>query len=133
MSDLVLSTPATSVTLAQMRESELETHVPFSQPIVIVERARIAGTSYHPDIDDLCELLKVGDKLEMRRDAANREDPWAIRILAPNGKRLGYIPSDINEVLSHLLDAGKHLYCVVTSIEMVFSWHKVLVEVYLDD
>ena len=111
----------------------MDMSVPFSQPILIVGETRIAGTSAHPDRDDLCALLKAGDRLNLHREPENREDTWAIRVSTPNGQLLGYVAADVNETIARLMDGGKHIYAVVNNVDIVHSWHKVWVGMYLDD
>ena len=123
----------TSAALASMQAPASSLSAPFSQPGLIVEKSRIAGTFNNPDRDDLCAQLNVGQHLELRRAPMDCDDPYAVQILDKNGGVLGYVSSDINEIVSRLMGFGKHIFVVVSSVELVGSWHKVYVEVYLDD
>ena len=41
------------------------------------------------------------------RDAGNLHDRWAIKVMH-EGKRLGFVPCDVNEILARLMDGGKN-------------------------
>jgi len=130
---LQLVSPITSAALASMQAPAASLNIPFSQPALIVEKSRIAGTYNNPDRDDLCAQLNIGQRLELRRAPLDCDDPYAVQMISNNGNVLGYLSSDINEIISRLMGFGKHVYAVVCSVELVGSWHKVYVEVYLDD
>lgn len=128
-----LASVVNSAALATMQASGASLSIPFSQPALIVEKSRIAGTSADPDRDDLCARLNVGQRLELRRAPMDYEDPFSVQVLSQKGEVLGYVSADINEIVSRLMSFGKHIYVVVCSVEAVGSWHNVYVEVYLDD
>lgn len=128
-----LSAPIRTAALGQLRDSSIGISAPFAQDVLIVERARIVGTSHHGDSEDVMAALELGTQLTLQRDPSNRHDEWAIRILAPSGRMLGYIPADVNEILSRLMDAGKRLFAKVRDKDESDTWIKVYVEVYLDD
>ena len=91
-----------------------------------------AGTSYLNDKSVLTEL-KHGDTLTIRRED-NKYDERACLLLAPNGKKLGYIPQADNIIFSRLLDAGKMLTAKVTNIEQVDDFYtRVNIAIYLVD
>ena len=119
--------------LVAIQAAGMDMRAPFSQPVLLVERTRIAGMVNDPDKDDLRARLEIGERLKLLREPSNREDPWSIRVLSADDQLLGYIAADVNEVLARLMDAGKRLYAIVTCIDVVYSWHKVWVGVYLDD
>lgn len=133
MANLQLSAPAKSTALDFLRESGQEMAAPFSQPIKLAERIRIAGLSHHGDAEDLNMALAYGTKLELRRDPTNKLDPWTILMLDPDGRLVGYVPADVNEVLSRLMDAGKLLYATLSEKVETDTWLKLYAEVYLDD
>ena len=106
---------------------------PFAQPILLLQDTRVAGTTHVADIDELVEGLAEGDRLGLQRDSANPYDSFAIRVLDPRGRRLGFVPADRNEVPARLMDGGKRLYATVTRVELLGSWWKIGMAVYLDD
>ena len=133
MSEQQLSAPIRSAALDFLRDPSFGMSAPFSQAVLLAEHARIAGMSHHGEAVDLDAQLEVGTRLELRRDPTSTLDPWTIRILAPGGRQVGFMPADINEVLARLMDAGKRLYAVVDETDETDTWLKIYVKVFLDD
>ena len=50
-----------------------------------------------------------------------------------DGKELGYVPQEKNELLSNLMDAGKLLFGKLNEKTWVDNWLKLDVQVYLRD
>jgi len=74
---------------------------------VLVQSSPLAGFRYH-EAADLWDLLRVGDALELRREADNAHDPRAIAVWW-RGRKLGYVPRRENGVLAWGLDRGERL------------------------
>lgn len=110
----------------------LSVPVPFQNEIVLVERARIAGTARVHGIDAIVAGLEDGCALQLEREPGNLADRWAIRVSA-GGKKLGYVPADCNEVLARLMDGGKALSGKLVGREKTGNWNKLYMEVALDD
>ena len=91
----------------------------------------IAGTAYLEDQSVLNEIAE-GDKLSLRRED-NKYDDKAIIVIAPDGRKLGYIPEKDNVVFSRLMDAGKLLMGKITAIENLGSFRKISIGIYLVD
>lgn len=106
---------------------------PFSEPILIIEGAHVAGTTQVAGIREIAESLSVGDRLRLERDPANRYDSWCIRVIDGKGRRLGYLPTDVNEIPARMMDGGKCLHALVASIEQRDGWTRIGMDVYLDD
>lgn len=106
---------------------------PFSEPILLVEGTRVAGTTHVPGIRTLAARLSLDERLRLVRDPRNAHDRWAIRVLDAQGERLGFVPADCNEIPARLMDAGKHLYAQVRGVEMRGAWVRIGMDVYLDD
>ena len=106
--------------------------VPFAQRIVLIEDIHVAGTTHVEDIDSIVADMSEGQELVFERDPGNLHDSWAIRVLA-GGKRIGWVPVDSNEILARLMDGGKCIGATVTAMELRGRWHKIHMEVYLDD
>lgn len=119
--------------LAALQDARAGLGAPFAQPILLFERARVAGTTNIRDIDFICEAIEPGEKLGLKRDVDNRDDPFAVRVFSPKNKHIGFVPADINEPIARLMDAGKNVYAVMTDHERFRAWNKVYFEVYLDD
>ena len=106
---------------------------PYSQPICIVEGTHVAGTTHVAGIRELAAGLAEGTRLRLERDPVNRRDRWSIRVLDGQGRRLGFVPVDVNEVPARLMDGGKRLYAQVRAVEQRGGWTRVGMDVYLDD
>lgn len=111
----------------------LEVPKPFSQPICLVPKTRVAGTTHVTGIAELAGRLSEGDRLRLERDSGNGRDRWAIRVFDGLGNRLGFVSTDINEIPARLMDGGKRLYAEVTGVERRGSWWKIGMGVWLDD
>ncbi|MDR1185462.1 MAG: HIRAN domain-containing protein [Coriobacteriales bacterium] len=105
---------------------------PFEQAIYLID-VHIAGTTHIEEIDELVLGLAVGDKLRFQRDKDNPFDQLAIKVMDNDGNRLGFIPCDNNEILARLMDGGKLLYGEIAKMELLDRWHKITMQVFLDD
>jgi len=74
---------------------------------VLVQSSPLAGFRYH-EAADLWELLRVGDALELRREADNTHDARAVAVWW-RGRKLGYVPRRDNGALAWGLDRGERL------------------------
>ncbi len=105
--------------------------LPYSREIFLVE-CRVAGTS-HLDLTELESDLTPGAWIGCRREPENPHDPLAIRLLDGQGRKLGYVPRERNEVLARLLDAGKALFGRLESKEWKGRWLKLEIQLFLQD
>ncbi|HET7669548.1 MAG TPA: HIRAN domain-containing protein [Burkholderiales bacterium] len=71
---------------------------------VVVQSAALAGFRYHAAAE-VWEELRVGDPLELEREAANPHDANAVSV-SWRGRKLGYVPRRENAVLAWSLDRG---------------------------
>ena len=141
------STPTTSVPgagalatlvdsgLAQWDSSSgggMSVPMPFENHVCLIEDTHVAGTTHISDIDELAAKISEGQKLRFERQPDNMHDKWAIRVFAADD-RIGYVPCTTNEILARLMDAGKCIGGKVTYCEKLGTWHKIHMEVYLDD
>ena len=74
---------------------------------VLVQSSPLAGFRYH-EAADLWDVLRVGDALELRREADNAHDPRAVAVWW-RGRKLGYVPRRDNGALAWGLDRGERL------------------------
>lgn len=74
----------------------------------------IAGTRYVNN-QDVFKRLEKNDPLLLEREADNKYDSNAIKVLTTDGEKLGYIPKRDNCIFSRLMDAGKILHARVYS------------------
>ncbi len=120
------------ISAANASGTPLSVPVPFQNSIVLIDDARVAGTTHVCNIDAIVEKLEVGAKLDLVREPGNLADGWAIRVMA-GGDKVGYVPADCNEVIARLMDGGKALSAKLTSKEKIGNWNKLHMEVSLDD
>ena len=120
------------IAAASAAGTPLSVPVPFQSKIVLIEGARIAGTTHICGIDEIVERVEVGDELRFEREPGNLADYWAIKVYAGDD-RIGFVPADCNEVLARLMDGGKALSGRLTGKEKVGTWNKLRMDVSLDD
>lgn len=65
----------------------------------------VVGTKYHATAR-VAALLLPGQPLQLRRDSANRHDPYAIAVHTPEGEQLGWLPRGDARRIAPMLDAG---------------------------
>ena len=128
----LVAIPTTALSQGRDGNAGLSVPMPFAQRIVLVEDTYVAGTTHVEDIDEVVAGMRVGQELALERDVANAFDPWAIRVLCA-GRRIGFVSCDTNELLARLMDGGKRVGATVTEFERLGRWHKIHMEVFLDD
>ena len=105
----------------------------FGQRIFLIETL-VAGTTHLKDDPRALEAaLHQGDRLGCYREPDNPHDDKAISVRSAEGRKMGYVPRDTNEILARLMDAGKIIYGTVRDKEFVGKWLKITMEIYLDD
>lgn len=98
---------------------------------ILVLECLVAGTSFRKLRDVEPELIsKV--KLELKRDIKNEHDKMAVELWY-NQNKIGYIPRDKNEVIAHMLDAGKSFFATLQAKEWEGNWLRLDIKVYLKD
>ena len=103
--------------------------LPFTKEIFLIE-THVAGTSHVP-IKDLEPGLTAGDVLVFKREPDNEHDALAIRILDKQGRKLGYVPKEKNEILARLMDAGKLVFGKLVDKHWHEDWLKVEIKVFM--
>ena len=91
----------------------------------------IAGTTHLKD-QTVLDVIKVGDKLTLQREN-NKFDSNAILIIAPDGRKVGYVPEKDNIIFARLMDAGKMLYAQIKNIDIKGTFHKISIGIFLVD
>lgn len=127
-----LATITQAQQLGLVSASTLSVPMPFESKIVLFESIRVAGTSHAPNIDATMGQMPDEARLSLVREPDNQADGWAIRV-EHDGKKIGYMPADKNEVLARLMDGGKTLGGELVSRELRGTWWNVHMEVYLID
>jgi len=90
----------------------------------------VAGFRHYEGMQML-DSMKEGDLLELVREPENEYDDCAIA-LHLQGKKIGFIPASVNEMLSYLLDSDAlSLFAVITHLEQHSQpWENVAIAVY---
>lgn len=102
---------------------------PFQQEIFILGIV-VAGTSFCKEVETADVHLVPEKVLTMKREPNNTHDQFAIAIYCDEIK-IGYVPADMNQVCSRLMDAGKFFFCRVVSKEWKNKWLKINANIYM--
>ena len=132
MSDLIKSESSGIIGLIHGKGGNISIPKPYEHDIFLFD-THVAGTSHVEGIEELEPYLQIGDKLDFFREPDNPYDDMAIAIKTANGVKIGYVPKADNVVFARLMDAGKLLFGKITSKEMVGSWLKIGIKVYLHE
>ena len=104
---------------------------PFTREIFLLDIV-VAGTSFCKEIEAFEPKLLPETKLKMIRHPKNEYDELAIGIYY-NNTRIGWVPQDLNEVISRLMDAGKAFFCRIASVKRKNKWVKIDAKIYMVD
>ena len=97
---------------------------------ILLQESPLAGFQFH-DGKQLWGELRVGDPLQLVREADNPHDGRAVRV-EWRGRFLGYVPRADNEAVARLLDHGTRLEARIVRLrESRNPWQRVLFEVYV--
>ncbi len=106
---------------------------PFLQSICLSEDMLVAGTTHAKEIEEVVADLREGTRLRFERAVGNPHDKWAVEVFDSQGRRMGFLPADSNEMIARLMDAGKCIYGKHTYASKRGAWNRIHMEVYLDD
>lgn len=81
---------------------------------IFLSFTKIAGTRY-VDNQDVFKGLEKNVPLLLEREADNKYDSNAIKVMTTDRKKLGYIPKSDNSIYARLMDSGKILHARVYS------------------
>lgn len=120
-----------SAELLEMMGSMLPNSLqPFSREIFLLDIV-VAGTTHCNKIYEVYPHLEKGLVLRMQRHPNNKHDKNAIAIYY-NKIRIGWVPKELNLIISRLMDAGKAFFCRVESVELVNDfWVKISAKIYM--
>ena len=98
---------------------------------LLLQRSPLAGSQYYA-LDSCWQELKVGDRLDLVREADNKHDARAIRV-EWQGHKLGYVPRAENRVIAAALDDGERLRARIAHLNAhPDPWRRVEFEVWID-
>jgi hypothetical protein len=76
--------------------------------------------------------LVAGQTLVLQREPTNPYDPLAIAVHTDTGNKLGYLPRRLNEIPATLMDSGRNLTAIITSVAREAPpWEMVELEICL--
>lgn len=111
---------------------------PFSRNIFLLN-TMINGAMHVDGIHKRSAELHEGDRVQLILEPKNKYDDKAILVKNEAGHKLGYIPRIKNEVLYHLMDAGKYLFGIVKegdigeNLDPEDRWIEIYMDVYMAD
>ena len=117
--------------LLEMMGSRLPNSLqPFSREIFLLDIV-VAGTTHCEHIDEVFPRLEKGLVLRMQRHPENKHDENAIAIYYEK-VRIGWVPRELNVIISRLMDAGKAFFCRIENVELVEEyWVKIEAKIYM--
>lgn len=97
---------------------------------IVVQSSPLAGSQFYA-LRDVGSQIRLGDRLTLVREPANRHDRHAIRV-EWQGHQLGYVPRAENRAAARALDDGERLEARVSRLrDDPDPWRRVEFEVYL--
>jgi hypothetical protein len=109
----------------------LPLRAPAQQVRLLVQSSPLAGFNYH-QAPEVWQGMRVGDALELEREADNVHDGRAISVQW-RGHKLGYVPRAQNAALAWAMDRGETLDARVSRLQPHRNPRKrIEFEVYVD-
>lgn len=90
----------------------------------------VAGTTFCPIVRALYPSLPPDTVLRMVRQPHNEHDEYAIALYYEE-HRIGYVPQELNLVISRLMDAGKEFYARVVTVRRINDWIRISAQVFM--
>lgn len=115
--------------LALMGQSNGQALAPFSREIFLLNIV-VAGTTHCEKIEEYEPFLQPELVLRMIRDPKNAHDEQAIGIYWEEN-HIGWVPADLNLIISRLMDAGKAFFCRIEKTARKGKWVKIKCNVYM--
>ena len=117
--------------LLEMMGSKLPNSLqPFSREIFLLDIV-VAGTTHCDEIYEVYPYLEKGVVLRLQRQPQNKHDQNAIAIYYEK-TMIGYVPRELNLIISRLMDAGKAFFCRIEDVELVDEyWVKIAAKIYM--
>jgi len=97
---------------------------------LILQTSPLAGFQYHAG-RALFPLMRVGDRLKLRREPENPHDARAVRV-EWFGVQIGYAPRADNVDLARLIDRGTAVEGRILHLQKSRDpWKRVMIEIYV--
>ncbi len=117
--------------LLEMMGSKLPNSLqPFTREIFLLD-ITVAGTTHCQKIHKLYPQMEPGQVLRMQRNPKNPYDQCAIALYYDK-TRVGYVPRELNLIISRLMDAGKAFFCRIDKVDLVDDyWVRIMAKIYM--
>ncbi|MHB9055136.1 MAG: HIRAN domain-containing protein [Paludibacteraceae bacterium] len=122
-------TKLTPELLAMIGTGGVKALTPFTREIFLLDIV-IAGTTFCENMDELEPDLIPDTVLKMIRDPKNKHDELAIGIYYQE-TRIGWVPRELNEVISRLMDAGKAFFGRIVKTRKINAWLKINAAIFM--
>lgn len=97
---------------------------------ILVQSSPLAGSQYYA-VAEVWPQIRLGDRLSLIREPANRHDRQAVRV-EWQGRQLGYVPRAENRAVARALDDGERLETRVSRLrDDPDPWRRIEFEVFL--
>lgn len=98
---------------------------------IIVQQSPLAGFQYYEG-KGLWDMMRVGDRLQLVREPANRHDPNAVRV-EWRGEMLGYVPRRENGDVARQMDHGAPVRARIVKLKEARNpWQRIEFEIYVE-
>ena len=106
-------------------------HLHAADARIIVQESPLAGFQYYEG-KSVWDMLKTGDRLDLRREPRNPHDANAIRV-EWRGEMLGYLPRRENTHVARQMDHGAVVKARIIRMTTARNpWQRIRFEVYVD-
>jgi hypothetical protein len=100
------------------------------QARLLIQSSPLAGFQYHAGVE-VWDQLRVGDRLALIHEPANRHDRNAIRI-EWQGRQIGYLPRAENQLIALELARGSRVEARIARLQETQNpWQRILIDVYI--
>lgn len=90
----------------------------------LVQRSPLAGFRHH-EAAAVWSDMRVGDRLDLLREADNPHDANAVRVQW-HGRMLGYVPRSQNQALAWAMDRGEAVTARIASMRVAGNARRIL-------
>ncbi|GAB4447266.1 MAG: HIRAN domain-containing protein [Anaerolineae bacterium] len=97
---------------------------------ILLQTSPLAGFQYY-DGEAIWSQLALEERLELRREAANQYDEFAIEVWW-RGRKLGYLPRGENETIAAMMDRGETFFGRISRLrDGKNPWERLELQVWL--
>jgi HIRAN domain len=99
-----------------------------------LQEVYVAGFQYHEGMNRMVESsLFVGQELLLVREPDNPYDGNAVAVFTLEGRKLGYIPRDVNEIPAAMYDQSIKIGAMVSVVNPAApTWERLAIKSYME-